>query len=92
MYCNLGTVAAVETTAFWRCPGRSVWEAAGLRCVKQVGGIPKAGLEAVVCAAKEVNQKNSDGQSLLEFSGLSWSPSVFLSVTFTFQNLIFEDF
>lgn len=70
-YCSLGAMAAVEITAFWRGPGGSVWEAAGLRCIKQVGGIPKAGLEAVFCAAKEVNQRNSDGQSLLEFSGLS---------------------
>lgn len=79
----------MEITAFWRGPGRSVWEAAGLRCIKQLGGIPKAGLEAVVCAAEEVNQRNSDGQSLLEFIGLSQSPSLFLSVTFTFQDLIF---
>lgn len=45
-----------------------MWEAAGLRCIKQVGGIPKAELEAVLCAAKEVNQKNSDGQ----FAGVQW--------------------
>lgn len=60
------TVAAVEVAAaFWRDPGRSLWEAAGVRCIKQVGGIRKAGLEAVVC------ERNSDEQSLLEFSGLS---------------------
>lgn len=64
-------MAAAAITAFWRGPGGSVWEAAGPRCIKQVGGIPKAGLEAVFCAAEEVNQRNSDGQSSLEFSGLS---------------------
>lgn len=48
-----------------------MWEAAGLGCIKQVGEIPKAELEAGLCAAKEVNERNSDGQSLLEFSGLS---------------------
>lgn len=52
-----------------------------MRRVKQVGGIPKAGLEAMVCAAKEVDSESSDGQSLLEFSGPFL---VFLSVTYTF--------
>lgn len=61
----------MDITAFWRGPGGSVWEAAGLRYIKQVGGIPKAGLEAVFCATKEVDQRNLDGQSSLEFSGLS---------------------
>lgn len=38
-----------------------MWEVAGVRHVKQAGGIPKAGLEAVVHAGKEVNQNGSHG-------------------------------
>lgn len=60
-----------------------MWELAAKRRIKQVGGTPKAGLEAVVCAAKKVNLGSSDGQSLLEFSGRFL---VLLSLTFEFLN------
>lgn len=66
-----------------------------MRRIKQIGGIPKAGLEAVVCAAK-VNQQSSDEWSLLEFSGLflesiSVSECYFhISKSFFFFFLIFN--